>query len=517
MENLTVSTLFDTQPGYRSDLLVEHGFFKEKAKGKYRYNEEKKKYEPVSGKIDRDDADEHETELMFGEYLKTGYPMPLKAYRLSWEVFDLSLEEPYFWVLNEFKSSFPIVEKLEDSFAAAENSAFFGVTQQRLGAQQDKVSQFLATIGKMIKELFQMVRELRIIDERMQYYNEVLKQIDRPIAQRSKSAEITLKGYFVDLVQGGGKSPASVYGMARELEFITLPDLFFDAPPFRTVEELDTHLKGLEKDFNRNVIRVLARHLRQYMEWRTRTHKEHESRRRFQLAYLRQHFDIIKMYVNWVKPYLRHVARLHMKEKNMSAPDLISAFEGSMLDIEVMARKRVKGERHEMNSCILAAFSYRTRPEMKVVQEGYQRGPVHIGRFEMNLRLYAWTDEEVERYKRMKEQELKYLMMEVSGSVEKAMVPLGEELDRYLLEAEGKGEKKEEAAAATKSIMEKLFGDFYHSHAQKAAQKMPKVKKPSKKDAEELAALRKKAWEVSWLAIWNIYHNFKKAHRLVAW
>ena len=129
----------------------------------------------------------------------TGFPKPLKAYQQSLEAYDLSLEEPYFWVLENLKENFPIIEKLEDSFAASENSAFFGVTQQRLGAQQDKVSQFLATTGKMIKELFQMVRELRILDERLGYYDEAAAQLNKNIGQRSKSSEITLKGIFIDL------------------------------------------------------------------------------------------------------------------------------------------------------------------------------------------------------------------------------------------------------------------------------------------------------------------------------
>src|SRR3989344_7565195 len=88
---------------------------------------------------------EEEIESVKGHYIKTGFPTPKRRYHLSWEVFDLSLEEPYFWVLESLREYLPYVEKLEDSFAASENSAFFGVTQQRLGAQQDKVSQFLAT------------------------------------------------------------------------------------------------------------------------------------------------------------------------------------------------------------------------------------------------------------------------------------------------------------------------------------------------------------------------------------
>src|SRR3989344_2045478 len=310
IELLSKDPAYVNDPAYRSKLLKEFGF------------------------------EEEEAEILPGEYQNTGFPRSLRNCRLLWEVYDLSLEEPYFWLLDYFKDSFPIIEKIEDSFAAAENSAFFGVTQQRLGAQQDRVSQFLATMGKMVKELFQMVRELRIIDERLGYYDAIEKELSKPVAERSKTADITMKGLFVDLVQGGGKRAASVYGMARELEFITLPDLFFDAPPFKDANELEQYSRDLEKNFNRNVIRVLQRHLRQYMEWRRRTHEEHKSRRRFQLAYLRQHFDIIKMSLAWIKPYLRHVARLNMKERNMLSPDLISAFEGSMLDIELLGRVR---------------------------------------------------------------------------------------------------------------------------------------------------------------------------------
>ena len=420
--------LFDFDPHYRTKLLKEFGFEEELA------------------------------ELNRGVYMPSGFPRSRKFHRLEWEVYDLSLEEPYFWILDLLRDNFPTVEKMEDSFAAAENSAFFGVTQQRLGAQQDKVSQYLATMGKMIKELFQMVRELRIIDERLGYYDGAEAELSKPIEQRKKNDEITLKGLFVDLVQGGGKSAASVYGMARELEFVTLPDLFFDAPPFRNKDELDKHMKSLEKDFNRNVRRVLVRHLNQFMEWKRRTHQEHKNRKRFQKQYLKQHYEIINMYLNWIKPYLRHVARLSMKEKNTSSPELISAFEGSMLDIEIMARTNSK---RGANGCVLVTFNYRTRPELKVVQEGYQRGPVHIGKMVATFRSYHWTDEEVENYRKLKQKEAMLLLGQVSSSVRKAMESLGEELERYLNEEPDKEEKVEIKKPARKGMMEKLFGDFY--------------------------------------------------------
>ena len=509
--------LFAPQPGSRSDLLVKCGFIKKGKEANYQFNVESKEYEPVSGYIfNPKDADEEEKETIRGLYNKTGFPRPRKFYNLMWEVFDLSMEEPYFWILDVLKENFPEIIKLEDSFAAAENSAFFGVTQQRLGAQQDKVSQFLATTGKMIKELFQMVRELRIIDERLEYYKNAEEETKKPLAQRKKGDEITLKGFFVDLVQGGGKSAASVYGMARELEFITLPDLFFDAPPFRDRTELEEHVNNLGKNFNQNVLRVLLRHLVQYMEWRKRTAQEHLNRRRFQLAYLKQHFDIIKMYINWVRPYLRHVARLHMKEQNMTSADLVSAFEGSMLDIELLARN--PGSRKGVNGCILATFNYRTRPELKVVQEGYQRGPVHIGRFEMNLRVYGWTDEQIKNYRELKNKETLFLMGEVSSSVHAAMESLGKELEVYYREAEGKtteARPQKSSEPLNKSFMEKFLGDFYTP--QKAGTKPTKSRKQAKADTAAQNEEIEKLVGIAKGTAWGCFHNFKKAHRLVAW
>ena len=128
---------------------------------------------------------EENREVIPDQFANTGFPKPRKAYMLTMEAYDLSLEEPYFWVLEEFKRQFPIIEKLEDSFAAAENSAFFGATQQRLGAQQDRAAQFLKGSSDMIKGLFQMVRELRIIDEKLTYYNEAEEQTQKEISKRT--------------------------------------------------------------------------------------------------------------------------------------------------------------------------------------------------------------------------------------------------------------------------------------------------------------------------------------------
>ncbi|MEK6869012.1 MAG: hypothetical protein AABX74_02195, partial [Nanoarchaeota archaeon] len=199
--------------------------------------------------------DEEVAEQTRGIFIKTGFPKPDRRYRLHYEGYNISIEEPYFFILHylRYYSGFPYIDKITDIFAAAENSAFFGASQQRLGLQQDKVSQFLATIGKMVRELFQLVRELRILDERLSYYYDSFTT-----SRSAESAEITLKGIWVDLVEQGAKNPASVYGMAREVQFTTLPDLFFSTHP-KKQEDVDDVVERERGAFNRKVREVLKR------------------------------------------------------------------------------------------------------------------------------------------------------------------------------------------------------------------------------------------------------------------
>ncbi len=360
------------------------------------------------------------------EHVATGYPQPGVRKRLIYEGYGVAVEEPYYWVLHYLRywNAFQKVEKITDVFAASENSAFFGATQSRLGAQQDKVSNFLATIGKMVKELFQLVRELRIIDERMGYYYDSFTN-----SQSAESAEITLKGIWIDLVEQGAKNPGSVYGMAREVQFVTLPDLFFSTHP-KKQQDVDVVVEKERGKFNRKVREVLKRKLRSFLAWKEHTFDELKNRRVFTLKYLRQHYDIIHMYMNWVKPYLRTIQRLQLDLAKNDSPDLLSAFETSMIEVELLAHKPAKST----NEVMIVHFLYRTRPEMNF-QQDYQRGPIHMGKVEMTFRTYTWTHEKIDSYKRMRAHEDFQLLGVIDNSVKIAMESLGDELMRYLKEA----------------------------------------------------------------------------------
>jgi hypothetical protein len=436
------------------------------------------------------DFDEEEWEVKKDNYQKTGYPKPLKKYFITWELYNMSIETPYFWLLNYLRDwGYHDFIKTTDTFAAAENSAFFGVTQQRIGLQQDKVSQFLATVGKMIKEMFQLVRELRIIDERLVYYEESFRGIE--------GSEITLKGIWVDMVEGGTKNPSSVFGMSREVQFTSLPDLFFSTHP-KTEADVDRVVDTQRAGFNKSVKNVLKRKLKTFMVWKEKTYKELKTRRIFTIKYLKQHYDIIKMYIDWVKPYLRHIRRLTLDEDKVLTPDMVSAFEGSMVEVEYLCYKfpsdmETKKSNDYYYTCVLVHFLFRTRPSMAYQQEGYQRGPIHVGKLELTMRGYIWDKKKIDKYREMKEEEDFELMKSISESVKSAMEALGTELENYLREAgEGFGEAKEEQAEAKKE--EKPEPPDY-------------VKKSEKKTAQKMLKTE----------LFDTFKNFKKAHGLLMW
>ncbi len=422
--------------------------------------------------------DEEWGEEVLHKFYPTNYPQPNRRWRLVYEVANQSVEELYYIVIDLLREEFGFMhfDKIIDVFAASEQSAFFGTAQQRLGLQQDKVSQFLATIGKMVKELFQLVREIRILDERLEIY--------QASYNGEMPAEISLKGYWIDLVEGGAKNPASVYGMAREIGFVTLPDLFFSAPIMQP-GEIQSYLNNLE--FNRKVKEVLSRKLYTFCVWKKQTYKEMNNRRTFTVKYLRQHYDVIKMYMMWVKPYLRNIARLNMDQTKMSSAQLISAFEGSMVEIEILA-KRPFGERPDGKPGAYAIydlhFDYRSRPELKYQQEGYQRGPIHVGQTIFTLREYAWTPEEVEKYKEFKVKEDFDLLATIDSSVEAAYTALGEDLEKYLKEAGEQFVGEKRSGPMEKSKREGLFDPFlapFRSASGEKSKEKP-IKAPSKAD-----------------------------------
>jgi len=450
---------------------------------------------------------------------------PMQRYRFEIEEASAGVERFYFWFVNFLKSSAPSgvactnVWKIKDIYAATETSSYFGAIEQKKGLQQDRVSQYLATIGKMVKDLFQIIRELRIMDERFSYYDDSRQYyIQGPKTgemktgkdlEASKDAEVALKSIWIDMVEGGAKNPTSVLGLASQVGFTILPDLFFTIQP-KDKNSINGEMEKLEKEgINRKTREVLGRKLYQYLDWKEKTEREIRQRKGFMLKYLRQHYNTIKMYMNWVRPYLKNLKRLQMKQDSEDT-DLIAAFESSKIELEVLGTWGKSDDAYY--PCIRITFEYVTIPQMAYQQE-YQRGAIHVGRSVMYLESYAIEKEKVEEYREARDKE----DFELIEGVTSAMDALKEDMQKYLKEAgevvkeeEKKEEKKEQLSM---NPFKGIGRDFRLTFG------IPEKgeKKKGKVTSSKLQGSKKAAQSKAQGITFTIYDIFKKAHRMLSW
>jgi len=356
------------------------------------------------------------------------YPEPLVRFRLTNEKQSASMEETYYWLLTFLRQdlNFSSVEKIYDVFAASESSAMFGNTGQKLSIQQDRASQYLRTIGEMVRTLFTLVRELRIIDERMEMYDNW---------DKNKSADISLKHLYINLVEGRD-NPDSVYNLSRQLNFTILPDLFFNTAVFK-LEDIESEIDEKQtKDINKVVRTVLKRKIYLYINWKLKTEKELLSRRNFQLQYLRQHWSVIRLYMSWLKPYLKTSNRLTQSGSLADSPDVINAFDTTRMQIEFLAKRHTNLQKSKTHySCVLVSIDYKTTPTLTYRQEYGGQSVAHAGKVTFTVRGYAWHDDDIKAYKDMRREEDMAILKHIDEHVAGAFDALGDSLDKYLEEA----------------------------------------------------------------------------------
>ncbi len=351
---------------------------------------------------------------------------------IHYENFQEGIEKFYFTIVDIIEDMGYEINKTEDQFLTSPGSAQWEVFEKRKSIQQDKASQYLANIGRMTKDMMVLYRELKIQDERLGFYKESDKGSD--------SAELSLKSLWIDLVEGGSKNPSSVLGLAQQVGFVTLPDLFFRLNP-KKVDEVDKQVNKVET--NTQVKNVLKRKLTQYVQWRERTYQELITRRHFNIKYLAQHFDVIKMYLEWVKPYVKNVKNLTQKVDKSKNYQLLQTSESSISDIEIVAKAKnidAVTEYKYVFPVIMVKFHHRTRPVMAYQGQEYSKGAIQLGRIECDIEGYSVTQEEYEKYLSKKEGEV----LEILASVDESMRAFlsdsksKEDFEAYLSEARGK-------------------------------------------------------------------------------
>lgn len=482
-------------------------------------------------------------EIRKGVNQLTGWPEPKRRYRIDFESEGHHVENMYYWLVQHAHNDFdmPILQKVTDSHAASGASEFFGNMQQKIGAQQGNVSNYMATIGKLVKDLFPLIRELRQIEERLGYYTNSYEAKD---FKARKNAEATLKDIWITMVEGGTQNPTSVFGMAQRAGFTILPDLFFQAPPMEDEGAIDTYINTEMKDFNKAVKEALRRKLMGFLQWKKNTYVELSNKKKFQIGYLKQHYETVKMYMSWLKPYLKNLEHLGMDQAHMDDPLLVRAFETSLVELEVLIAKPPEKNKDEETDCysvVLMHFFFRSKPSIHTWPKE-NRGVVHVGRTEATIRAYGWTKKEIEAYKKYREDETMEYMKFFNRSVKQAMDDLAGDFAEYLNQVEPdsvkdylygkepekpKEEKKEENAQTVKALADGLMLPFV-GFSELLSPLLPlggvkdyllgnkDLKEKKSKDDTKKANAKKAAGGAAFVAF-QCFKNYKKAHRMFSW
>ncbi len=461
----------------------------------------------------------------------------LKIWRDSMGV---SVEESYFWLMrflrkgtgNElgikgiphgFGLNCVEVYKLKDVFDASVASSFHGQLGTKITAIQQQVSNTLAQIGQMTKTLFPIVREIRIMEERMSYYTGSLGK--KAGNDEARQNEVTLKSTWIEVVEQGMQNPNSVYSMAAKINFVTLPDLFFSINPHgdtpgeqkKRIHKIITNM-AKKHELNVKVRDALTKKLMQYYTWKESTYNEMKHTWKFRIKNLKQHYNVIRLYISWLKPYLTTLKQLQMKQ-DQESPDIVSSFESSKLELEVLGVFK-RGKKY--HACLLVRMVYVTRPDMTYTPQG-QKQPTHVGHMSFVIEPYVATDEDIEFYKEHTDKEtLSWFSggeIDMVKDVEDAMQSLGEDVEGYLREAEtGKREKDDSKVKVKKKSTDGDFFEPFTALMDSFKIFVPEFKKPqSKKRGEDNLSEKEeyaKAKKTASGRAWSLYDIYKKAHGL---
>ncbi len=449
-----------------------------------------------------------------------------KALRVSLDNMGDSIEKQYYSIQKFFSknpsTSFGVAAaeliKLKDVFDASVSSSFHGQIGSKISALQQQISGYLTNIGQLSKSLFPMVREIRLMDERMAMYDKSFST--KAENSEAKQNEIALKSTWIEVVEQGMQNPNSVYSMATKLGFVTLPDLFFGVNPSgKTPEEqqknLTKALDAIEKEqgFNRKVRDVLTKKLVQYYTWKEKTYYEMKHTYQFRIKNLKQHYNVILLYVSWLKPYMTSLKALQMKG-DINSPHIISSFETSKLELELLA-VITKGKKY--SSCVLVRFIMVTRPELSYTQGGGKQ-VLHAGQIDISFEPYVATQEDIDYYKKYTDKEhfkdYSGTDVDMAGDIDAMLKSLGTDVEEYLREAETgqRKEKKEEKKEEQAGILypfKGLWDSFKMFKPEKGESHLSKKEQAA--EEKEKREMEKEASGKAWLA----YDIFKKSNGLM--
>ncbi len=441
---------------------------------------------------------------------------PIATYNLAYDSMGEGIEPLYFWTLDFMRDKPPSglgldVTKTREGFEASAGSGFFGEMGTRASVMQDRAMKILEVVNTVLRSVINLIYDLKEFEIRVGTYDD-LKSENK---ETREGAELALKGVWmdqVDIKRGRG----SINMLSQQLDFVTLRDAFMAANTLSEVKKLD---------LNKRVHNILERKISEYLKWKEISEKELRKRFQIEKNYLRTQIDSLRIYVKWIKPYLKAAQKLGMKEFN--TPDIVASFNNMQIQLSLFGKQKFKPENvHESyakvdfgNDYFVGLeinFDFRTVPAIGKSGQGGSHY-VQSGRTDITFNSYLLRDTELEI---LEDQELYEDMDLINNLTEISLDTLQEDLDHFLKEEEPKEKPKKkpkfrmelpfgDLGVGFKEMIKPMsevgdfFKDIFKKDSATAGFKLKKVIKSAESEAKEKCYMA--------------YDIYKKAHGMMTW
>lgn len=437
-------------------------------------------------------------------YKKKGGPEA--EHKLVYDSSGETLEPIYFFILDLMNDFGLAPEKLVDNFSSTPGGQHFSETGMKATRMQEEAMKIMGQVNTVLRSILNIIYDLKDFNLRLAHYNS-LKTKDE---KQKEAAILALKQIWMDKVDIT-KQQSSIKAMALgQAGYQTLIDAFLIAKNPDDVDKID---------LNDRVKRILKPRVYEFNNWIVQSEKELRKRYAMQKTYLKSQVSSLKLYSQWVKPYLKASQQLQSKEGGRE-PNLVNMFNTIILELTLLGKSKIDLKESALSgklplelqnlktkrnyySCVLVDFNFRAIP----------RQGVFVGKSEITFRGYTLNDDEIEKFEQeLKKSEISDVLNLVEGMTTESLEQLQGEIDTFLEEPE---ETEKEEKDGSNPFMA-LIGAYNKKEKKQEKEKTGKKKQTNKNikpdDWTEKNHIRKLAAEEAEETTFKLFDVYKKAH-----
>ena len=425
---------------------------------------------------------------------------PVSSHHLLFDSQQNQLEPIYYWLLDFAADiGWPGLEKTIDNFMASPGSGQFSEMNMKATKMQEEGMKILGGMNQIVKSVLNLIYDLKEFELRLAHYD------DYNSDDKKEEGILALKQIWLDNVDMK-KGRGAIHQMASaEMGFSTLREAFMMANSVDDVKKMNSEdrEKGGGGLINDSVMRILIPRIEEFNKWVE--YSEAELRKRFAIEknYMKSQVETVKLYSQWMKPYLESAEKLRQKGFEKSAA-LVNAFSTTMFELQLVGVKGVGADgkfkgynsRRGYNKIIIITLKYRGHVSQRVTQKG-DYGFGMGGVVDIFFDSYALNDEELAAAKKLIDRtDLEKSMefsMDVAGD---ALATMKDDLEYFLKskderDAADAKDKKEKGKDKKDDLDINPFGVILRGFADLIGSGKKKEKKEAKKEFVEVENIKK--------------------------